>query len=141
MPYVDWNEVPDQEGFEPIPAGDYDARLSNWTPFVSKKGNSCYNVEYTLQESAGEYRNRKVWDILTVDPENAPKALFRFKRDMVRLGADTALFASNTDTDDIIASVMGSECRLTITQEPYESNGETKISNRIKEVKAPAFVI
>lgn len=138
MPYVDWNAVEDRgEGFEPIPEGDYDARLTNWTPFTSKAGNACYNVEYTLQESANEFRNRKVWDTLIVDFANAPKAVWRFKRDMVRLGADPSLFTPDTDTDDIIASVMGAECRLSVTQETYEG----KINNRIKEVKAPAFVI
>lgn len=137
MPYVDFSTVEDKGDFAPIPEGDYDARLSNWTPFTSKNGNSCYNVEYTLQESAGEFRNRKVWDTLVVDPENSPKSLWRFKRDMVRLGAEQSLFTTSTDTDDIIASVMGAECRLSIIQEPYEG----KVNNKIKEVKAPQFVI
>ncbi len=133
MPKVDYSQIEEMD-FSPIDEAVYDAVLTDWELKEGDKG-PYYNTEFTLDESAEEYKNRKVWTIMSL----APKALWRFKRDMTRLGADPEDMApeSDVDTDQIIARNVGASCRLKIVQEAYEANdGETKVRNNIKEVMA-----
>lgn len=135
MPKVDYSAIEEMD-FSPIPNGTYDAVLTGWDLKDGDAG-PYYNCEYTLDESAGEFNNRKVWKVCSL----SPKALWGFKRDMVRLGADPERMApgSDEDTDDVIASQVGGSCRLVLEQEEYEANdGEMKIKNNIKEVKVAA---
>ena len=133
MPKVDYSVIEEMD-FSPIPNGTYDAVLTGWELNDGDKG-PYYNCEYTLDESAEEYKNRKVWTVTSL----SPKSLWRFKRDMIRLGADGERMApgSDEDTDDIIASNVGASCRLKLLQEDYKDNaGEIKVKNTIKEVIA-----
>lgn len=113
MPKVDY-AVADQGGFEPIPDGSYDAVLSAWDLKQGGKG-PYYNLEFRLD--GGTYNGRKIWMISSI----SDGALWRFKRDMLRLGAMPADMApgSDVDTDDVVAGCVGAECRLVLKQEDY----------------------
>lgn len=136
MPKVDYSQIEEMD-FTPIPEGTYDAVFTGWELKDGNKG-QYYNCEYTLDDTADQFKNRKVWGILSL----SDKALWRFKRDMIRLGADASDMApdSDVDTDEVIAGVVGASCRLKLKQEEYEANdGETKVKNVIVEVLAPSY--
>lgn len=113
MPKVDY-AVADQNGFEPVPDGIYDARLDGWELKQGAKG-PYYNLTFLLE--GGDYNGRKIWMISSI----SDGALWRWKRDFIRLGANPADVApgSDMDTDDVVASCVGAECRLALKQEEY----------------------
>lgn len=133
MPKVDYSQIKEMD-FTPIPEGTYDAVFTGWELKDGTKG-AYYNCEYTLDDTADQYKNRKVWSVLSL----SVASLWRFKRDMICLGANATDMApdSDVDTDEVIAGVVGASCRLKLKQESYEANdGETKVKNTIAEVLA-----
>ena len=55
------NEVEPSTGYDPIPAGKYQAVITESEMKPTKTGNGQYlQLEFEIIE--GEYKNRKVWD-------------------------------------------------------------------------------
>lgn len=131
MPKVDYSVIEEMD-FSPVPDGLYDAVFSAWELKNGDKG-PYYNCEFVLE--GDEYKNKKVWIILSL----SPKSLWRFKNVMIRLGAEPDDMApgSDVDTDEIVAGQVGARCRLKLETEDYTSNaGEEKSRNVIKDVLA-----
>lgn len=131
-PLVSFDDVQDKN-FEPVPDAIYDATFTGWELVPPKEAGKhpYYNCEYTLR--GGEYDNRKVWKILSL----SPGALWGFKGDMLTLGCNEADVSpgSTTDTDDIVAGVVGSPCRLALKQVTYpKKDGGTGVKSEINKV-------
>lgn len=64
------NEVPPNEGFDVIPAGEYDAAIVNSEVKTTSSGDGKY-LKLELQILNGQYQNRKVFDNLNIWNANA----------------------------------------------------------------------
>ncbi len=126
MPLVDGSAI---TTFEPIEPGTYEAQLSE-AELVVKSPPGYYKCTYTVTES-GEFEGRKAFTNLSIKPQS----LWRFKRDMMALGADEADFEGEFDTDPIIEGAVGEPCRIKVSVEDYEGRPQ----NRIDVVLAPSF--
>ena len=60
------NDVDPMADFTPIPAGKYDAVITNTEMKPTKNGNGSY-LEITFQVIEGEYQNRLLWARLNLD--------------------------------------------------------------------------
>ena len=134
MPLVDFSVV-DERNFEPVPDDTYDAVFSEWQLVMPKSSDKFpyYNLTFTLLSD--EYKNRKIWLIRSL----SPKALWAFKRDMIRLGAPAEDMSpdSTVDTDEVVAGCVGAECRLVLKTEDYQKNdGSPGRKNVVQEVLA-----
>ena len=108
--------------FEPLPSGQYYAKIVNPDDFTlteSQSGKPMIKVAWTVME--GEYEGRKVFDniVLSID--------WKVKQYCVAAGIESG---SSLDTDDFI----GLEGLIQVVQQEYK--GETR--NNIKTVLAAA---
>ncbi len=67
------SEVEPSAGFEPIPAGKYQAVIVDSELKQTKSGSGEY-LELVFEIIAGEYRNRKLWTRLNINNPNAEAA-------------------------------------------------------------------
>ena len=133
MPLVDYNVVEDRD-FTPVEDGVYDATLTNWElkqPTDSSKF-PYYNLEFTADEQAG-IGKRKFWVMSSI----APTALWKFKQNMLILGANPADMepGSQVDTDDVVASCLGAPARLVVKKTLYQE----KPRNEVSEIRPPSL--
>lgn len=110
MPTVDGSQIQD---FEALPAGDYNCRFNSWTNKEANAGDST-NAECVFVVDDGEYAGRKIFWTKSLKPA----ALWSFKQMAVALGAEPDAFKGLFDTDEILQSVQGNECRLTLSVNP-----------------------
>jgi hypothetical protein len=64
------NEVEPNAGFDPLPAGEYDAAIVKADLVTTKAGDGRY-IKLELQILNGQYQNRLVWDNLNIWNPNA----------------------------------------------------------------------
>lgn len=79
-----WNTTEAASEFAPIPNGEYACRVTSGTRHQSRSGTPSYRLEFTV--IGGEFAGRKVW----LDCWLTPKALATSKRDLLKLGIDSA---------------------------------------------------
>lgn len=119
---LDYNLEDVATEFEPLPSGQYYAKIVNPDDFYlteSQSGKPMIKVAWTVME--GEHEGRKVFDnvVLSID--------WKVKQYCQAAGIESG---SALDTDDFI----GMEGLVQVTQQEY--NGETR--NNIKNVQAAA---
>lgn len=66
----DATEVAPSKGFEPIPVGDYVAMITDSEEKQNNKGTGSY-VNLTIEIVDGEYKGRKLWELLNLNNPNA----------------------------------------------------------------------
>lgn len=64
------NEVEPSIGFDPIPAGKYQAIIADSEMKPTKNGNGQY-LELTFEIIDGDYKGRKVWSRLNLENQNS----------------------------------------------------------------------
>ena len=64
------NDVEPSVGFDPIPAGKYQAVVTDSEMKPTKNGNGQY-LELTFEIIGGEYKSRRVWARLNLENQNA----------------------------------------------------------------------
>ena len=66
---INWEEVKEEQSFDPMPAGIYSAIISGAEMKTPQSGKADYlSLEYTIAE--GEFKDRKVWDSLSINSDN-----------------------------------------------------------------------
>lgn len=131
MPIIDMGQA---ESFDAIPAGTYDASLTDWE-FVDaadvKSGKSEYGyvkMEFTIED--GEFEGRKQWRNYSV----APKALGYLKRTLVALGADPEEVSGKLDTDEIMPDLVGNNCRIKVSVGEFEGEANNSVDRVLAAV-------
>ena len=66
----DANEVEPLSGFDPIPAGKYQAIITESEAKATKNGSGTY-LQFTFEIIEGEYKGRKIWERLNLANPNA----------------------------------------------------------------------
>ena len=121
---IDFTNVEDWgEGFEPVPAGVYDAVIDGTRTEIrqSQAGNTVLNVAFVIQNHP-EYAGRVVFENYTI----TEKALGKIKQLLKALGFDVDGKKFTLDTEDL----HNKKCRIYVGQEEF--NGS--IRNRVKRV-------
>lgn len=121
-PTVDYGEI-EERSFEPAPAGTYPAKFIG-APLSDNEGASGYKYhkgEFVGNGGEGDdFNNKHIWTNWSL----SPRALYRFKADMIKLGANPSDFTpgSGIPTEDTIQSVEGTDCMVTLGIEEYLPN-------------------
>lgn len=119
--------------FDPIPVGEYAARVTDGQiqeagPNAKHPGSEYINWEFTIQE--GDYEGRKQWTNTTL----LPHALYGLKELLKATEDHHGLdHEGQIKKYEIIDKVIGAPCTLRVTKDTYD--GETV--NRVKRVKKP----
>ena len=110
---IDFSGVKDLES----PVGTFDGQTVGWEAKPSKSGDST-NVVATFEYTDGEGNTRKhtqYWNL-------KPAALWRIKRDLIKMGADPEEFEStDVDLESILNDLFsppGTPVRLTFRKQP-----------------------
>lgn len=69
---VDFDQLPDDDGFAPLPAGQYVCRIVDSDVKLNNAGTGRY-LKLTLKVDEGEHTGRFIWDLLNIQHKN-PKA-------------------------------------------------------------------
>lgn len=122
MPKINFKGVAD--GFEPIPEGDYLAKLKSWRWEPKTKSDPKVGMlVLVFVISDGDYEGRQLWSNKSAKPD----ALWAMKRALSRLGADADIIGDEDgfDVEDVMPDLVGNECVLRVTQYEYpEDSGE-----------------
>lgn len=129
MPTVDFTGVSTE--FEPMDEGYYPATLEAWEAGVAKTGKKGPKVDLSWEVASGEYEGRKLFRTFSMDK----KALWAFKRALIRMGADEDELASAVDLEVLMPQLLGAPCVLKVGQ--HEWNDSTR--NNIKDVYPEDF--
>ena len=126
------NEVEPSTGYDPIPAGKYQAVITESEMKPTRTGNGQYlQLEFEIIE--GEYKNRKVWARLNLENANADAVrIARANADAVRIArADLSAICRAVNVLQPRDSVELHNLPLTITVR-CKKNQDDEIVNEIK---------
>lgn len=126
---IDFTNVAEDAGFEPIPVGTYEAAISGMEIRTSKKGNPMVSVTFDVQNE--DYKNRKLFTHFVL---NNDISLGRLKKFLINVFPDLELRSVNLAEFCRTGVWMGRACSLNVTQRPYDG----RITNDVKEVMAPS---
>lgn len=139
MSSLNWSELVkdagDTSSYEPMPEGDYELKVVESKATNTQSGKTMFKV--TTEVQGGPFNKRKVWDNLTVSPEN-PKALTMFFVKMSALGLGKEFFDTNPSNAQIEAALLHRTFRGKVTQETYQGNVGNKIGTYHRAVAATA---
>lgn len=120
-------------GYPPIPDGDYEATIFEIDPRRGQgpEGKPYLNVQYRLSEPP--YENRRVFGIWSL----APKALSRFKRNMLDLGIPSEELTGEFTMD--WSKLIGMSVIATLSTREYAPQGSTTVKkqNNVDAVRLP----
>ncbi len=74
---IDWDD--DDDGFSLLPDGPYDMTLTGVELKTSNAGDPLITVEFTTDDSAEQYPNRKIWDNWSMHPNAVKVTLSKMK--------------------------------------------------------------
>jgi hypothetical protein len=116
----------DDDGFQPLPAGDYDAVV-----FAGelKEGTEFPYFNWTFKVTEEEFENRQVF----LNTSTSPKAVWRLTKMFEAIGYEPETEEGSDDADIDIDEVVGLPCVVRLTQKEYEG----KMRNEVKSVLAP----
>lgn len=132
----------DLKGFDPLPAGQYNAEVFSVKMEETQGGGKLpagtprLNVQFRITE--GEYENRRVFGGYIIPPNDYEKAAIMkgmFVRFLIAVGYDEKKVTSGKwtfDADDF----PGRACVVTVAVEP-KRNDPGEMTNVVKAVKAP----
>lgn len=132
-------------GFEPLPEGTYNVRIDDIEIRDTKEkegvaqktsdGKPAQYLNVTYKVMDGDYEGRLVWGIHSIrfpddalddtEKERQTREIF-----LQWLNTVTSTDFSDTSTELDLKSLIGSPCRLVVTQREYQN----KVSNNVKRV-------
>jgi hypothetical protein len=145
MSSLNWSDLIKDAGeptsYEPLPDGDYELKVIESKAKNTQSGKTMFSI--TTEVQGGPHAKRRVWDNLTVSPEN-PKALAIFFSKMESLGLPRDFFtASNPSNAQIEQALLGRSFRGTLGKKTYNgtvSNEITKYFRLVADATAGAPV-
>lgn len=136
------NEVEPLAGFDPIPAGKYQAVITESEAKATKNGSGTY-LQFTFEIIDGEYKGRKIWERLNLANPNAQAvAISRGRlsaicravgvmtpRDSIELHnlpLTISVRLRKNQSDEMVNEISGYESRQAVTTNAG-SNGENAV--------------
>lgn len=114
------------EGFAPIPAGDYAAYVFEVEPKTFSTGSKGFKITYNIAHPA--YQKRKVWDNIVL----SEKAMWKLGQFYKAVTGETGEVDIDTST---LPSFVGKQVELSLKVEENTYQGETKEQNVVSDVK------
>jgi hypothetical protein len=140
MSSLNWSELVkdagDTSNFEPMPEGDYELKVVEAKATNTQTGKTMFKI--TTEVQGGPFARRKVWDNLTISPEN-PKALTIFFVKASALGLGRDYFQTNPTNAQIEAALLNRTFRGRVVQETYQGNVGNKIGTYHRTSESPTM--
>lgn len=124
---VDFSQVKE---LSPIPPGKYASTFSEFkiVPEAKGSGQPYAALTFTINAEEGEYEGRKLWRNFSLQPQS----LWALKQALINLGCSSDSFNAGDDLEDLLGSMVGSECILDVGMKQF--NGEDR--NDVRKVLA-----
>jgi hypothetical protein len=121
MPRIDFTNIDEAQGFEPLPAGQYRVVISDVEEKATKSGDEMWNLSLTVLD--GEHRDRLLYDRIVFSDRARP----RVKLVCSRLGLDVS-----KAVDLAPAMLLDRTALVTVEVHEYQdAKGDTKSGNRV----------
>lgn len=129
MPLKSWNALIEEagdaaEGFEVLPASDYDLKITKCEAKMSSTGKLMFALTNEVQ--AGPYKGRKLWSNIVVSHDN-PTALGIFFRQMNALGIDKSYFSTNPSDSQVAEALLNREFRGQVVIKAWQGQDRNEI--------------
>lgn len=138
MSSLNWSELVKDAGdvssYEPMPEGDYELKVVEAKATNTQTGKTMFKI--TTEVQGGPFAKRKVWDNLTVSPEN-PKALTMFFVKVSALGLGKEYFDTNPTNAQIEQALLHRTFRGKVVQDTYQGTVGNKISTYHRTAASP----
>jgi hypothetical protein len=135
MSSLNWSDLIKDAGettsYEPLPDGDYELKVIESKAKSTQSGKTMFSI--TTEVQGGPHAKRRVWDNLTVSPEN-PKALAIFFSKMEALGLPRDYFNSNPSNAQIEQALLGRSFRGSLGKKTYNGNVSNEITKYFRLV-------
>lgn len=115
MPKVDWDSVPDNKDFSPLPDGQYCCVLNDIGAGVTRNNDEMWKLKFKVTE--GKHSGRLIFDNMIF----SEKAMPRVKLIASRLG-----FKAVGESELTPELIMGSKVMITVFTEDYIDNNDVK---------------
>lgn len=103
-----------------MPEDVYPAKLEAWEYVEAAKNSGKPYVKLTFTVDGGDYDGRKLFK----NQSCQPKALWNFKRVLVRLGANPKDLEADIDPEEILPELISAECRLSVKERTFKETPE-----------------
>lgn len=104
---------------EAIPDGAYQAVFTGKQFAMSKSNQPKVTTTWTFSAEAGEdVAGRKAF----IEYSLQPQALWKLKRDLIRLGVDADSLETNIDIDELLEDLKGTEGTIHVGHHYYQGN-------------------
>ena len=138
MSSLNWSELVKDAGdvssYEPMTEGDYELKVVESKATNTQNGKVMFKI--TTEVQGGPFAKRKVWDNLTISPEN-PKALTMFFVKMSALGLGKDYFDTNPTNAQVEQALLHRAFRGKVIQDTYQGTVGNKISTYHRTVTSP----
>lgn len=116
MPRIDFDTVPESDGFDPLPAGTYRMECVAASSATSKAGNEIWNLDLVELESGRHVFDHLVW---------TPKALGRARDTLSAFGV-----RGKGEVDYQPEMLMRRHALVTVAIEEWEGKKRNKVAYR-----------
>lgn len=126
--------VPEPSEFDPIPAGEYEAIITDTQIKKTKDGRGKY-LELTSEVQSGQFQNRKLWDRLNYQNDNQKAVTIAMQQ------LQQVCFATNVlqVTEDNMHTLCNRPIIVKVSCEPMDrKDPNSRFTNNIKGYKAKA---
>lgn len=129
MPIVDFSQATE---LVPVPVDTYDAILESWEYHPSAKSSGQPYLSLKFAVSGGDFDGRTLFRNFSLQA----KALWAFKRALVRLGANSEDLTEEMDLDDVMPPLVGAMCKLKVGQREYTDpdTEEVRVVNDVQDI-------
>lgn len=136
MSSLNWSDLIKDAGeptnYDPLPDGDYELKVIESKAKSTQSGKTMFSI--TTEVQGGPHAKRRIWDNLTVSPEN-PKALAIFFSKMEALGLPRDFFnTSNPSNAQIEQALLGRSFRGTLGKKTYNGTVSNEITKYFRLV-------
>lgn len=124
MPTIDWNEVPQEGEYMPLPDGEYEVQIVDVKVRSGGPG-KAESWGLQLEVTDGQYRGRQIWDNLTWGPihtDNGKKALQRCRLVLSHCGVPVE-GVTNYDPGVLV----GKCCVVEVYTDEYQGRKQNRI--------------
>lgn len=127
---IDWASLSKQAAaaFDPVPAGDYNATITECTATTASTGKPMLKAKFRI--NGGPHDGRIVFNNFTITADN-PNAMGFFFRHMKALGLDADFFATSPSMPKVADAMAGRPATITVGIRQYQGQDQ----NELKTIK------
>lgn len=134
---IDWAALAKEAeaAFSPVPAGDYNALVTEASAVVASTGKPMVKVKFKITD--GPHANRVIFNNFVVSADNPTSMGFFFKH-MKAFGMDAAFFASQPTMDAIAERMTNQTVTITVNLRKYQGEDQNGVATVKPAASGPA---